>query len=354
VSDKTEEPTPRRLRKAREEGDSGASAYAAQSVAFVVTVALVPAAARSLAQSVAAEIRAATDAAGAATLGALSPDAVVRCDAVHLATTFVVLCLPVLVAAGIAGAVVHVVQTGGAVASKRLGLKLERLNPLEGMKNLVSGTRLFAVARALVAATVVCWLAWTGLRDRIADVGRLAGREGAGWTAAVVSEVGVGLAWRAGLVGLAIAVVDILVTRRAWLRRLRMTKDEVRRETKESEGDPHVKQARERAYQELVAQATIANVRTASVVVVNPTHLACALRYAPGGAGAADAGDEAPVVVASGRGDVAARLVRAAHDWAVPVVQDVPLARALVELSVGDAIPEALYEAVAEILREVS
>jgi flagellar biosynthesis protein FlhB len=349
VSDKTEEPTPRRLRKAREEGDSGVSAYAAQSVAFVVTVALVPVAARSLAQSAGAELRAAI-----ATAVSLSPDAVVRCDAVHLATTFVVLCLPVLAAAGVAGAIVHVVQTGGAVASKRLGLKLERLNPLQGMKSLVSGTRMFAVARALVAATVVCWLAWSGLRDRIADVGHLAGRIGAGWTAAVVSEVGVGLAWRAGLVGLALAVVDILVTRRAWLRRLRMSKDEVRRETKESEGDPQLKAARERAYQELVAQATIANVRTASVVVVNPTHLACALRYAPGGPAAGDTGDEAPVVVASGRGDVAARIVRAAHDWAIPVVRDVPLARALVELSVGDAIPEALYEAVAEILREIA
>jgi type III secretion protein U len=267
---------------------------------------------------------------------------------------FVALSLPVLVAAGAAGAVVHVVQTGGAVASKRLGLKLERLNPLQGMKGIFSGTRLFAVARALFAGMLVCWLAWIGLRDRIADLARLAGRPGAGWTAAVVSDVAVGLAWRAGLVGLGIAVVDILVTRRAWLRRLRMSKDEVRRETKESEGDPHVKAARERAYQELVAQATIANVRTASVVVVNPTHLACALRYAREAAGGSDvAGDDAPVVVASGRGDVAARIVRAAHDWAIPVVRDVPLARALAELSVGDAIPEALYEAVAEVLREV-
>jgi flagellar biosynthesis protein FlhB len=345
VSDKTEEPTPRRLRKAREEGDSGASAYAAQSVAFVVAVALVPVVARTLAHAVGAELRAAMSAAAA---GAGSVDAVGRFDAVRLATTFVALCLPVLVAAGAAGAVVHVVQTGGAVASKRLGLKLERLNPLQGLKGLFSGTRLFAVARALFAGTVVCWLAWIGLRDRIADVARLAGRPGVGWAAAVVSEVAVALAWRAALVGLGLAVVDILVTRRAWLRRLRMSKDEVRRETKESEGDPHVKAARERAYQELVAQATIANVRTASVVVVNPTHLACALRYAN------DAGDEAPVVVASGRGDVAARIVRAAHDWAIPLVRDVPLARALAELSVGDAIPEALYEAVAEVLREIS
>ena len=124
-----------------------------------------------------------------------------------------------------------------------------------------------------------------------------------------------------------------------------MTKDEVKREHKESEGDPQIKAARERAHQEMLAAATIANVKSASVVVVNPTHIACALRYDE------KEGDEAPVVVASGEGDLAERIVRAAQDYGVPVLRDVPLARALVELEVGAAIPEALYEAVAEILR---
>ena len=125
-----------------------------------------------------------------------------------------------------------------------------------------------------------------------------------------------------------------------------MTKDEVKREYKESEGDPQVKQARERAHHEMLAAATVGNVRTAAVVIVNPTHLACALRYDQ------KEGDLAPVVVASGEGDLAESIVRAARDYGVPIVKDVPLARALLELEIGDAIPEALYEAVAEILRE--
>jgi flagellar biosynthesis protein FlhB len=79
---------------------------------------------------------------------------------------------------------------------------------------------------------------------------------------------------------------------------------------------------------------------------VNPTHLATALRYDEG------EGDEAPVVVANGEGDLAKRIVEAAHAYGVPVVRDVPLARALAELEIGEQIPEALYEAVAEILRE--
>jgi len=77
---------------------------------------------------------------------------------------------------------------------------------------------------------------------------------------------------------------------------------------------------------------------------VNPTHLACALKYK-------DDEDQAPVVVASGEGDLAERIVRAARDYGIPIVRDVPLAHALSELEVGEVIPEALYEAVAEILR---
>jgi flagellar biosynthesis protein FlhB len=346
MSDKTQEPTPRRLRKAREEGDSGVSAYAAQSVAFVVAVALVPAAVRALASRSADDLRRAIATAAAHGSGRVTvSEAATRFDGIELATAFVALCFPVLVAVGVAGAVVHVVQTGGVFASKRLGPKLERLNPFTGIKGLFSGTRLFAVARSLFAAGVVCWLAWTGLRDRIVDIASLGARLRA--AGLVVSGTAGALAWRAALVGLALGVVDLLVTRRAWLRRLRMSKEEVRREYKESEGDPQVKAARERAYQEMLAQATLANVRTASVVVVNPTHLACALRYDE------KEGDQAPVVVASGEGDLAARIVQAAREYGVPVVRDVPLARALVELDVGDVIPEALYEAVAEILREI-
>jgi flagellar biosynthesis protein FlhB len=125
-----------------------------------------------------------------------------------------------------------------------------------------------------------------------------------------------------------------------------MSKADVKREHKESEGDPQQKAARERAHHEMLASVAIANVRQASVVIVNPTHIACALRYDEEG------GDEAPTLVASGRGELARRIIEAAAQYGVPVLRDVPLARALVELEIGDEIPPELYEAVAEILRE--
>ena len=338
MSDKTEEPTPRRLRKAREEGDSGASAFAAQSVGFVVAVAVAPTAVQALASYASNDLREATS-------RTLAPSVVDHFDPIAFAMAIAALTLPMLFAVGLASGIVLLAQTGGIVASKRVGLRLERLNPIAGMKSLFSIARLFTVARSLMGAGIVGWLAWSTLREHLVDLGRLSGR--VQWAGVVVSETSLALAWRAALAGLAFGAADLLVTRRSHRTRLRMSKDEVRREYKESEGDPQLRAARDRAYHELVAQATIGNVRTASVVIVNPTHLACALRYDE------KEGDETPAVVASGEGDLAARIVRAARDYGIPVVRDVPLARALVELEVGDVIPEALYEAVAEILREI-
>jgi flagellar biosynthesis protein FlhB len=338
VNDKTEQPTPRRLRKAREEGNSGASAYAAQALAFVVAVALVPTAVAALASWASAALRSVLSRASGS-------HTETRFDPIELAGVVAALTLPILGAVAFAGAVAQAVQTGGIVSTKKLAPRLDRLNPVAGLQGLFSSTRLFAVGRSLATAAVVGWLAYQALRDRIVDLARVVGRPL--WIGAVVSPIAQWLAWRAALVGLAIGALDIAVTRGAWLRKLRMTKEEVRREHREAEGDPQLKAARERAYHELVAQAQIASVRSASVVVVNPTHLACALRYDE------RQGDSAPVVVAAGEGALAARIVQAARDYGIEVVSDAPLARALVELAPGEAIPEALYEAVAEILREV-
>jgi flagellar biosynthesis protein FlhB len=250
----------------------------------------------------------------------------------------------VLLGALVAGAAASVVQTGGFVATKKLTPKLERLNFFEGVKQLVSAARLFAVARALLFAAAAMYLAYRGLAAHLVDLARLSGR--LAHVGLVAGTISGDLARNVALAGLALAAIDVVVVRRGWRKRLRMSKHEVKREHKESEGDPQLKAARERAHHEMLAAATIANVRTASVVVVNPTHIACALRYDE------KEGDEAPIVVASGEGDLAERIVRAAEDYGVPVLRDVPLARALIELQVGDAIPEALYEAVAEILRE--
>jgi type III secretion protein U len=333
VSDKTEEPTPRKLAKSREKGEAWVSATSAQSIAFLVAVLMVP-----------ATIAAAASEAGAMLKSVIASSAAPPLDHERAVRAVVSLVAPPLLAIGACSTLVTLVQTGALFAPRRALPDLGRLDPIAGLRSLVSGTRLWNVARALFAALAVGVLAWRTFLRHAADFAHAVGRLPA--STAISRYSAPRLARDAAIVGIAFALVDIVVSRRAFFGKLRMSKAEVKRESRESEGDPQLKAARHRAHQEMLASATLGAVKDATVVIVNPEHLATALRYVQGQ-------DEAPTVVAAGEGDFAKQIADAARAYGVPVVRDVPVARALRDLEVGDVIPEALYEAVAEILREV-
>ncbi len=306
-----------------------------QAVGLLAAAALLPSAVRSFVPRVSSML-----------LAALAPDAPHAADVAveRIGLLTVELAGPLLLAVAAVVAVVGGIQTGGLLSWSRVGPDLNRLSPASLVQGLFSPQRAFAIVRALVGATVVVWLSWRRLVEHAADLARSAGRiSEASVVAAVVCE---GLLRDIVLVSLVLAAADFVVSRRQWLSRLRMTKSEVQRENKESDGDPQTKAARERAWQEMTAAATVAAVKEATVVVVNPEHLANALRYR-------DGEDEAPVLVAKGEGQLARRIVEAARAYGIPVVRDVPVARALSELAEGEPIPASLYEAVALILRDV-
>jgi len=332
MSDKTEPATPRRLEKARLEGDSPISAALSQSLGLLAALSVVG-----------SVVALATEQAGALLSAALRhPNE--PASAPTLVRVVLSLSLPVLAVAAAASAAASLVQTGGVVSAKKLAPSLDRLNPFLGLKNLFSWQRVVGIARALVAASLVGYFAVRQLRfyapEFAASVGNA--RAAAVLAATVASKV----AWFAAALGVALGLLDLLLTRRAWLLRQRMSKDEIKREHRESEGDPALKAARRRAHQEALTGATLGALKKASVVIVNPTHLATALKYS-------DEEELAPSVIAQGQGEMAKLIVDAARAYGVPVVRDVPVARALNELEIGAEIPEALYEAVAEILREI-
>ncbi len=332
MSDKTEQPTPKRLRRAREQGDSPRSAALTQAVGFVAALAVAPAAMSALAFQAAALLRSAIEQPSRP----MTPS--------EMATSVTLLSAPLLVAAALGSALASGVQTGGVMAPSKLAPNLERLNPWHGLKQLFSAERALGLVRALAAAAFVTWFAWSTLERFAADVASSVGRPEA---APLLSAVmGRRIAWGAALIGLALGGLDFLLTQRAFLRRNRMSKDEVKREYRETEGDPEIKAARRRAHHEALAGSALNAVRKATVLIVNPTHLATALRYD-------EEHDQAPLVLAQGSGELAQKMIDAARAYGVPVVRDVPVARALQEIEVGDEIPEALYEAVAEILREL-
>lgn len=332
MSDKTEAATPRRLAKARREGDSPISAALSQSVGFIAALSVVS-----------GVVALATEETGALLSLALRHPTE-PATPLTLARVVLTISLPMVAVAAAASSAASFVQTGGNISAKKLVPSLDRLNPFTGLKNLFSLQRGVSVARALFAAALVAYYALRQLRAHGADFASSIGNAPA--AARLAASVAGNLAWFAAAVGVSLGSLDLLLTRRAWFQRHRMSKDEVKREHRESEGDPALKAARHRAHQEALTGATLGALKTASVVIVNPTHLATALKYS-------EEEELAPSVVAQGQGEMAKLIVEAARAYGVPIVRDVPVARALNELEVGDEIPEVLYEAVAEILREI-
>lgn len=332
MSEKTEQPSAKKLSKAAQEGDIATSAALIAGCAFLAAAQLVPSAMLALwARSSALLTSALTanvdlNAAEAQAMAAL--------------LSVVVLSAPILAIAAVVAALVGGLQAGGVFAPSKLIPDLSKLSPASGLQSLFSAHRWLAVLRAAVTLGLFLLMARARVRTHLPAVLTSAhAAEAAGLLGELLLRDAATLLLVSGL-------VDLVLTRRAYIERMKMTKTEVQQEAKESDGDPQLKAARERAHHELLSQASINAVRDATVVIVNPTHLATALRYL-------DGEDQAPTVLAKGEGAIAARIIAAAHHYGVPVVQDIPLAHALRELEVGEEIPEALYETVAEVLRSL-
>lgn len=339
AAERTEQPTARRLRDARGKGQVAVSRDLSSAAAFAAGIAALVATAPGAVDALAADLLASVERASTA-------DELATSDAISAVERVVWLVarasLPVGLAALVAGAAVGALQTHGLVAASALTPKLDRLDPIRGIKRLFQARTAVELVKTwlkvAVAATAVASAA-IGHRDALSGVAS-AGPDALLAIAATIARDG---AARAAIALGLVAAADLVAQRRLHLRELRMTRDEVRRDQKEDEGDPHVKSARRQTHREIAAEQMIVAATTATLVTVNPTHLAVALHYD-------DHGDAAPRVVAKGRGRLARRIRRAAEGAGVRVVEDRPLARSLFRVPVECEIPEALYEAVAELL----
>ncbi len=337
ADDKTEEPTPKRLREAREKGQVPRSRELGTAVLLLATgVGL-----GSFGPGWLAAFRDLFEPALAAARGELevSPVAALSAAIGRAAAES----LPLLATLVLAGAGASFVQTGPVLATKALGFDASRLDPIAGVKRMVGRDAWVELAKSLLKVGLVAWVVASVLRDATHGAIALVGRD-AGAILGATGSVLRTLLLRSGGAMLAVAIADVLYQRWRNQRELRMTKEEVKREHKESEGDPHAKGERERVRREIAQHDTAESVRRASVVVVNPTHLAVALRFDE------DGGQAAPEIVAKGMDEQAARIRRIAEEAGVPIVRDVPLARGLFELELGEEIPERLYETVAAVL----
>jgi flagellar biosynthesis protein FlhB len=219
----------------------------------------------------------------------------------------------------------------------------KRINPVQGVRRLLSIRSAWETVKQLAKSAVIGWLCWPHVREisrQLSEHGRVPL-----WTGLRDSSsalVGMTRATCYAVIG--IALVDFAYQRRSKILDLRMTKQEVRDELRNTEGDPQVKGRIRSMQAALSRRRMMGDIPTASVVITNPTHVAIAIRYDQSVGGA-------PKVVAAGVGALAARIRETAREAGVPIVEAKPLARALWRsCEVGDEIPVVLYEAVAKVL----
>lgn len=251
---------------------------------------------------------------------------------------------PVIFGIMIVGVAIAYVQVGFVYSPEVLRPTFDKVNPLNGIRKiLVSRRSLMELAKSLLKVALVGMVAWWSIQDVIAESPALVASDISGLLGHIgESAFSVGL--RMGLVFMVLAALDFFYQRFEHEREMRMSKEEVKEETKATEGDPMVK-SRVRSIQRRIAyRRMMAAVPKADVVVTNPTHLAVALKYDP---------EEmrAPNVVAKGADLVALKIKELALAHEVPVVEDRPLAQALYKsVDIGGEIPEKLFQAVAQLL----
>jgi flagellar biosynthetic protein FlhB len=236
-------------------------------------------------------------------------------------------------------------QVGLPVGLHGLKPKPDRVNPFKGFKKLVSPQSGWETVKVLARTTILTGVAVPPVRHIATQIVGM-GNPDLDSILRVVGVQAMAMLRNTALAGLLLAVVDYGLQKRRVMGMLKMTKQEVKDEHRMSEGDPHIRAAIRGKQMEMSRNRMMAQVATATAVIVNPTHVAVAIRYEPGGS--------APVVVAKGRGAVALRIRAEAERHDVPIMQDIPLARAIhAACELGQEIPIELYEAVARILAVV-
>lgn len=338
-SSRTEDATPRRLEEARNQGDVAKSHELAQVSALAGTFAAVAIGGGWLARNLAMQL---TPFFSHPDTMELQGDAGVAIARQVMMATAPAL-LAVLGATMLAGVAGNVVQHGFLFTTAKLKPDLSKLSPAEGFKRLFGIDGFIQFLRSAMKVLLVGAVAWWVLSPH---AGELPGLVSVGPIEMLTFGAGLARTLMMSVLMLlaAIAGLDYLVQRQRFMARMKMTKEELKEDYRQSEGDPHIKARQRQIRMDRARRRMIQAVPKATVVVVNPTHYAVALRYEQGET-------PAPECVAKGIDAVALRIREAAEEHGVPIIEDAPLARALYSaVEVDEIIPPQHYEAVAKII----
>lgn len=337
--DKTEEPTQKKIDDARERGEIVYSTEVGAAFSLLAVTIVVAFAAGPVAGDLGVMLRA-----------ALSNAHAYDADGRSLMQLYLAIGMRVgaavgLIALALVGAALaaRFVQDRPGWSAKRLAPKLERVNPLEGAKRVFGGQAVGNFAKTalkfLIVGAAVAWSLWP--RDGVLAMMPMLDVAALGPYA---QDRAVSLLIACTVAAALIAAVDYVFVRQAYMKRLRMSRHELKEEYRQSEGDPQIRAKLRQIRQERSRKRMMAAVPTATVIITNPTHYAVALKYDR-------AVSPAPICVAKGVNDAALRIRAVGEENSVPIMEDPPLARALYATAeIDETIPREHFEAVAKVI----
>ncbi|MCG7899725.1 MAG: type III secretion system export apparatus subunit SctU [Candidatus Thiodiazotropha weberae] len=337
--DKTEKPTPKKLKDARKKGDVAKSKDVSSTGVMILWIVLLGLSLYYIIERFAALLSKTLSHAGKnvefdyllSVIGRESYDTLIELTAL------------LIIPAAILGTLVEFLQAGPVMTLEKVKPKMEHLNPATGIKRMFSMDNLVEVIKSIAKTALLFLIGWLILTAWIPDLVKLPQTMtdliGTTFWGMLLSL----LIWSIGIF-LFIAILDAGYQRFSYIKKLRMSMRDIKQEHKENEGDPMIKQQRRQAHQEWSQQSAAEAAGAANVIVVNPTHLAIALDYDR---------EKTPVPTVSAKGeDLVARAMReSAQDAHVPILRNVDLARSLyTDTKEGDVIPSELFDVMAEVI----
>lgn len=337
---KTEKPTPKKLRDARKKGQVSKSRDITQALLFLTSMGVLaiggPAFVSSAKELFIDSFR------PSLLTGELRADELIS-RLGYAGGRLLIFLAPFLVAVTVVAAASEFLQVQPLFAPEAIQFKFDKLNFIKGLQNIFGKPKTYLelvknLFKFALASALLYFVVRGSLRDII-----LSARATPEATGKLAASLMFTLLFRMGVLFLLLGAADFFLQKKLFLRELMMSKYEVKKEYKEEEGDPHIRHQRRHLHQEILAQSMVQNVPRADVVIVNPTHLAIAIQYD-------EQSMNAPQVTAKGQEAMAKSIRELAEKSGVPVTRNVALAHSLFPVELGAEIPEELYEAVAEVL----
>ena len=340
--EKTEDATPRRLREARKKGQGPKSRDISQVFVFLIAFMIIAFTFASMGGELKAYFTTCFE--------ILSEKKIDGGAIWHLGKEGVILMGKVLAPPLLAGVVMALLtgfaQVGGIFSTDPLTPKFERLNPIEGLKNMFKAVTFIELLKNMAKIAAVFYLAYITIFKSLGKVMHTMQNDDMYWSAKMTGGLIFDFILKVGIVFVLLSVLDYAIQRWNFMKNMRMTKEEVKREYKQDEGDPAIKGERRRIHREMVFGDVKQAVKKSDVVITNPIHVACVLEYKKEEMGT-------PILTMKGQERIAQMIVQIAQEEGIPVIRNIPLAWALLPLEIDDEIPEDLYDTVAEVLAMV-